>query len=295
MHELRALVSPLLRLCFEAGELICQHYHAPGDSGLSAKADDSPLTHADLDSHVHLRDGLAALTPDLPLLSEESSPGTKARRHSWSRFWLVDPLDGTKEFVAGTGEFTINIALVDDHRPVLGMLYVPLQKIAYVGIPGDFAARFSSGDGHAWERQPLATRPLAEHGDNVEARGLTVLASRRHRNRQLDACLAWLESRRGPLQRENSGSALKFCRLAEGRGDVYPRFSPCCEWDVGAGQALLEAAGGSVLGLDGKPLRYNCRDTLLSPHFLAVADADSPLWQELLANQRQFAAPAGGG
>lgn len=290
MNDLRAFVSPLLRLCFEAGELICQHYNAPGDSGLRAKADDSPLTHADLDSHVHLRDGLAQLTPGLPLLSEESSLATKAQRHTWPRFWLVDPLDGTKEFVAGTGEFTINIALVDDHRPVLGVLYVPLQKLAYVGIPGDFAARFSTCDGLDWERRALATLPLAD-GDGS---GLTVLASRRHHNRQLDACLTWLETHRGPLQRENSGSALKFCRLAEGRGDVYPRFSPCCEWDVAAGQALLEAAGGSVLGLDGEPLRYNCRDTLLNPHFLAVADAGSPLWRELLASQRQFAAPAGG-
>ena len=292
MYDLRALVSPLLQLCFEAGELICQHYHAPGDSGLSAKADDSPLTHADLDSHVHLRDGLAQLTPGLPLLSEESSPATKSQRHSWSRYWLVDPLDGTKEFVAGTGEFTINIALIEEHRPVLGLLYVPLQKLGYVGIPGDFAAHFSTSDGLKWERELLAPQPLA--GDD-DSGGLIVLASRRHQNRQLDACLAWLEARRGPLRRENSGSALKFCSLAEGRGDVYPRFSPCCEWDVAAGQALLEAAGGGVLGLDGAPLRYNCRDTLLSEHFLAVADASSPLWQELLANQRQLARPPGGG
>jgi len=292
VYNLRDLVSPLLRLCFEAGELICQHYHAPGDSGLSAKADDSPLTHADLDSHVHLRDGLAQLTPDLPLLSEESSAATKSQRHSWPRFWLVDPLDGTKEFVAGTGEFTINIALIEDHRPVLGLLYVPLQKLAYVGIPGDFAARFSTRDGLDWEREMLAPQLL--EGDAASV-GLVVLASRRHRNRQLDACLAWLEAHRGPLQRDNSGSALKFCHLAEGRGDVYPRFSPCCEWDVAAGQALLEAAGGGVLGLDGKPLRYNFRDTLLSQHFLAVADASSPLWQELLAEQRRLVRPPGAG
>src|SRR5690606_23956458 len=194
--------------CFEAGELICQHYHAPGDSGLSAKADDSPLTHADLDSHVHLRDGLAQLTPGLPLLSEESSPATKAQRHAWRRFWLVDPLDGTKEFVAGTGEFTINIALVENHQPVLGVLYVPLQKLAYVGIPGHFAARFSTDDGLTWERKPLLTQPLADDRDSAASRGLTVLSSRRHRNAQLDACLAWLETRRGPLLRENSGSAL---------------------------------------------------------------------------------------
>ncbi|MEQ9463114.1 MAG: 3'(2'),5'-bisphosphate nucleotidase CysQ [Haliea sp.] len=294
MVDLNVLIQPLLRLCFEAGELICGHYHAPGDSGLRAKADDSPLTHADLDSHVHLRDGLAQLTPGVPLLSEESSAETKAQRHTWRRFWMVDPLDGTKEFVAGNGEFTINIALIEDHRAVLGLLYIPLQKLAYAGIPGSLAARFSTVDGESWERRPLATRVLEDDRGTAAPRSLTVLASRRHRNRQLDACLAWLEAQRGPLQRENSGSALKFCHLAEGRGDVYPRFSPCCEWDVAAGQAVLEAAGGSVLGLDGNPLRYNCRDTLLSADFLAVGDAGNPLWPALLANQRQYATPVSG-
>lgn len=288
MQDLSYLIKPLLRLCFDAGELICEHYHAPGDSGLHAKADESPLTHADIDSHIHLRERLAALTPGWPLLSEESSAAEKAQRHGWQRFWLVDPLDGTKEFVAGTGEFTINIALVDDHRPVLGVLYVPLQKTAYVGIPGQLAARYTSADGEAWQQQPLAIRPLA---DDVP---LTVLASRRHRSPRLHSVLDWLEARRGPLERDNSGSALKFCQLAEGRGDFYPRFSPCSEWDVAAGQAVVEAAGGSVLGMDGKPLRYNCRNSLLSPHFYAIADAGHPLWQDLLAITPEFEGAAPG-
>ncbi len=283
MPDLTAFVPPLLQLCLEAGQLICDHYHAPGDSGLRAKTDNSPLTHADMDSHAYLRDGLAALTPQLPLLSEESSPAQKAQRHAWPRFWMVDPLDGTKEFIAGTGEFTINIALIDQHRPVLGVLYIPLQKMACVGVPGELSARFIADANGQWRQEPLHTRALP----GAQA-GVTVLASRRHRNAALDACLAWLEAHCGPLQRENSGSALKFCQLAEGRGDVYPRFSPCSEWDVAAGQAVVEAAGGSVLGLDGNPLRYNCRDSLLSPHFLAVGDAHNALWPALLAHQRQL-------
>ncbi len=287
VHDLTTLIPPLLELCRTAGELICEHYHAPGDSGLRAKTDNSPLTHADMDSHTCLRDGLAALTPDLPLLSEESSPAQKARRHAWARFWMVDPLDGTKEFIAGTGEFTINIALIDAHRPVLGVLYTPLQKVACVGVPGTLSARFTADTRGGWRQQALATRALGDAPG-----GVTVLASRRHRNAQLDACLAWLESRCGTLQRENSGSALKFCQLAEGRGDVYPRFSPCCEWDVAAGQAVVEAAGGSVLGMDGLPLRYNCRDSLLSPHFLAVGEAHNALWPALLEHQRQVAGDA---
>ena len=287
MHDLTALVPPLLQLCLKAGELICQHYHAPGDSGLSAKTDNSPLTHADLDSHVCLRDGLAALTPELPLLSEESSAEQKARRHAWERYWLVDPLDGTKEFIAGTGEFTINIALIDRHRPVLGVLYIPLQKVACVGVPGQLSARFVASEDGTWQEQALTTRSLQQAASAPG--GVTVLASRRHRNAELDSCLAWLETHCGPLRRDNSGSALKFCQLAEGRGDVYPRFSPCCEWDVAAGQAVVEAAGGSVLGLDGQPLRYNTRDSLLSPHFVAVGEAHNPLWPDLLAHQRQAA------
>ena len=277
--ELNHLTEALLRLCCEAGEMICRHYHAPGDAGLQSKSDDSPLTQADLDSHAHLREGLAQLTPDWPMLSEESSPARKAQRRDWPCFWLVDPLDGTKEFVAGTGEFTINIALVRDHVPVLGLLYVPLQRAAYLGIPGQGAWCFRRQEEGGWSKTDLATRPL------VEGRPLLVLASRRHRNPRLRACLAWLEQRwDAPLERDNSGSALKFCQIAEGRGDFYPRFSPCCEWDVAAGQALLEACGGAVLGLDGQPLRYNARDSLMSPHFYALGDAGHPLWQELLAH-----------
>jgi 3'(2'), 5'-bisphosphate nucleotidase len=112
---------------------------------------------------------------------------------------------------------------------------------------------------------------------------LAVLASRRHRNRQLETCLAWLAERWGPVVRHNSGSALKFCQLVAGEGDFYPRFSPCCEWDTAAGQAVLEAAGGALLGIDGLPLRYNCRSSLFSPHFYAIADPGHPLWAELLA------------
>ncbi|WP_269473223.1 3'(2'),5'-bisphosphate nucleotidase CysQ family protein [Kineobactrum salinum] len=128
MQDLLELVEPLRRLCFEAGELICRHYHAPGETSVEAKADHSPLTHADLDSHIHLRDGLARLAPQWPLLSEESSAAHKAHRLQWPCYWLVDPLDGTREFIEGSGEFTINVALIREHRPVLGLLYIPCAK-----------------------------------------------------------------------------------------------------------------------------------------------------------------------
>jgi 3'(2'), 5'-bisphosphate nucleotidase len=281
VQELVSLVDPLLELCREAGALICRHYHAPGTSDFEFKDDQSPLTLADTQSHALLQVGLRALDEQLPILSEESPPDALIGRRGWQRFWLVDPLDGTKEFLAGTGEFTINIALIDDHRPVLGVLYLPLEQTAFVGIPGLAAHRYHyRPQSHQWERHSLAVRAL-EPG-----RALAVLASRRHRNDRLEACLAWLRQRWQPVERLDSGSALKFCQLAQGAGDFYPRFSPCCEWDTAAGQAVLEAAGGALLGLDGRPLRYNCHESLYSPHFYAIADAGHPLWRDLLAERQ---------
>ena len=275
MPPLDSLVPSLLELCHQAGELICAHYHAPGADQFQAKGDDSPLTRADLDSHACLQAGLAALAPQLPVLSEESSDGELEQRREWRRYWLVDPLDGTKEFLARTGEFTINIALIDDHHPVLGLLYLPLEELAYVGIPGQGARRYHYRDDR-WEHRPLRVRKLNQ------GRPLMVLASRRHRGPRLRACLEWLEEHWAQVARADSGSALKFCQLVEGQGDFYPRFTPCCEWDTAAGQALLEAAGGRLLGLDGNPLRYNLSDSLLSPNFYAIADPDHSLWRQLL-------------
>jgi 3'(2'), 5'-bisphosphate nucleotidase len=186
---------------------------------------------------------------------------------------MVDPLDGTREFLERTGEFTINIALIEAQRPVLGLVYEPLVQAANLGIVGEGAWRLQRGvDG--WRSAPLQTRTLASET-------LVLLASRRHSNSRLDSCLAYLEGTY-KIERRNSGSALKFCDLAAGRGDCYPRFSPCSEWDVAAGDALVTAAGGAVLGLDGQPLRYNARESLLSPHFIAVGDNDAALWQRLI-------------
>ncbi len=274
--DLPALVPPLLALCQRAGDEICEYYRSPDANQYQPKDDDSPLTQADIASHQRLSAGLASLDPALPILSEESSDEEKAGRRAWPAFWMVDPLDGTKEFLARTGEFTINIALIVDHRAVLGVIYSPLEAQAYVGIPGAWARRYSRVEDN-WT--PLTTRGLERE------RPLTVLASRRHRGPRLQGCLEWLEQQWGEIHRDNSGSALKFCQLAAGEGDIYPRYSPCSEWDTAAGQALLEAAGGALLGLDGKPLRYNCRDTLLSPYFIALGDPDHWLSQQLLARE----------
>tara|TARA_R110001599_G_scaffold351822_1_gene584808 strand:+ start:144263 stop:145108 length:846 start_codon:yes stop_codon:yes gene_type:complete len=280
VQQLPDLVPPLLELCSEAGELICKHYYAPGATAFEAKDDQSPLTLADTESHAALQAGLQAMQPRLPVLSEESAPEALVGRLGWSEYWLVDPLDGTKEFLAETGEFTVNIALIRQHRPVLGILYLPLEQVAYVGIPGQGACSYELRGTGKWCQQALKARVLGSAAE------LTVLASRRQHNSKLDECLQWLREHWGPIARQDSGSALKFCQLARGEGDFYPRFSPCCEWDTAAGQALLEAVGGAVLGMDGKPLRYNCGESLLSPHFFAIADAGHALWRDLLDEQR---------
>lgn len=268
-------VDALLTLCAEAGELIAREYHGSHADEYREKSDDSPITRADVASHHCLVDGLRRLLPDIPVLSEESPGDAIAQRHRWQRLWLVDPLDGTREFLQRTGEFTVNLALVEDGAPRLGILYLPLEKLAYLGIPGA-NGWLCRRQGEGWTRRILTPRGL------VAAKGVTVVASRRHRNALLERTLSLLAERSGPIERLNSGSALKFTQLADGRGDFYPRFSPCSEWDVAAGQALLESVGGAVLGLDGRPLRYNARETLLSPHFFAMADASAPLWAELL-------------
>ena len=274
--KLQGLIKPLLEIGRETGDAICEHYHGPDSADFEAKGDDSPLTSADLAADQVLQKGLKALAPEVPVLSEESGAAVRKERRQWQQYWLIDPLDGTREFLARTGEFTVNIALIDNHRPVLGLLYLPLRQLGYVGIPGVGSRCYRRGEGAEWTSRALHVRPL-EAG-----RPLVLLASRRHRNHRLRFCLDWLTGQWGACDRQNSGSALKFCQLAEGRGDFYPRFTPCCEWDTAAGQALLEGAGGCLLDLSGQPLRYNTKASLYSPDFLAIADTDHPLWARLL-------------
>jgi 3'(2'), 5'-bisphosphate nucleotidase len=274
-EQLQSLVAPLLALCRRAGDVVCRYYSQPGTGELTFKNDTSPLTRADLDSHEMICDGLERLTPGTPILSEESDEVAPHTRRRWQRFWLVDPLDGTREFVERTGEFTINVAMIAGQRPVLGVLYLPLQREAYVGIPGIESRCYRQSGEQSWSVRETTTRALPR-------RGVTVLTSRRYAGDRLQGCLDWLERESGPVRRIASGSAMKFCQLVDGPGDFYPRFAPSCEWDIAAGQAVLEAAGGALLGMSGEPLRYNARDTLLSPDFYAIAQPGHPLWQRLL-------------
>jgi 3'(2'), 5'-bisphosphate nucleotidase len=224
---------------------------------VTAKSDTSPLTMADLRSHRLIVAALQKLTPDIPVLSEESAALTYSERSRWTRYWLVDPLDGTKEFLSRNGEFTVNIALIDNQRPVLGVVTVPVQDLNYWGIPGQGSWR-SVGAGPA-----IAIRATQQAANPVR-----VVGSKSHRGDSLDAFLARL----GPYELLPVGSSLKFCMVAEGAADLYPRLGPTSEWDTAAAQAVVEGAGGCVVTLDGRPLAYNTKAELLNPHFFVYAD-----------------------
>ncbi|MEO5629641.1 MAG: 3'(2'),5'-bisphosphate nucleotidase CysQ [Thermomonas sp.] len=229
-------------------------YHGAFD--VEHKEDRSPLTAADLAAHRCIVAGLQALTPDIPVLSEESKTLDIAQRRTWSRFWLVDPLDGTREFIKRNGEFTVNIALIEDGVASFGVIQQPVGGGVWHGAPGSGAFRRDGDiDAGIHVRKP-ATRPLR------------IAASRSHRDVRTQALLDALTGSEAMA----CGSSLKFCRIAEGELDLYPRFGPTSEWDTAAGQAILEAAGGAVLDPRGRPLRYNQRDTLLNGDFIAFGD-----------------------
>jgi 3'(2'), 5'-bisphosphate nucleotidase len=244
-------ISNICALAKKAGKAILQVYN--GEIAVEIKDDKSPLTAADKASHEIIAAGLKALTPDIPILSEEGRDVPYEERKNWERFWLVDPLDGTKEFIKRNGEFTVNIALIEGNAPVFGVVYVPVQDKMYVGIVGE-GAFLQEGDGEPRKIQVRKPDPKA---------GLTVVMSRSHPSPELQEYLKDIKVAEAlPV-----GSSLKLCAVAEGKADLYPRLGPTMEWDTGAGQAVVQAAGGTVLMLEGKPLPYN-KENLLNPYFI---------------------------
>jgi 3'(2'), 5'-bisphosphate nucleotidase len=254
-QRLAELLPRVIEIAREAGREILRVY--AGEFAVTRKQDSSPLTEADLASQRVIAAGLQRVAPEIPLLAEESTEDEVAQRRSWPTLWLVDPLDGTREFVKRNGEFTVNIALVHEHEPLLGVLYAPVDDVCYYAARGLGAER---RDGQGRRDTLRVSAPGHEPP--------RVLASRSHRGKGIDAVLARL----GAHEVVSVGSALKFARLAEGGADFYPRLSPTSEWDTAAGQAIVEAAGGQVTDLQGAPLRYNARDTVLNPAFAAWGD-----------------------
>jgi 3'(2'), 5'-bisphosphate nucleotidase len=251
----RQLLDAVVGIARSAGEAILAVYRS--DFAVQAKEDRSPLTEADLRAHAVIVEALVALTPDLPVLSEESATVPFESRSAWRRYWLVDPLDGTREFVKRNGEFTVNIALIEGHAPVLGVVHAPVLDVTYAGGAALGAFKQVAGG----DRLPIhvATRATPP---------VRVVGSRSHAGDSLARFLANLDAH----ELVRMGSSLKLCLVAEGVADVYPRLGPTSEWDTAAAQAVVEGAGGAVTDTAGQPLRYNAKAELLNPQFLVFGD-----------------------
>lgn len=253
-------------LALDAGRRILDVYEqGERDVKVTAKTDGSPLTAADRVAHETIAASLKRLTPDIPLLSEEFVAADYETRAHWTRFWLVDPLDGTKEFVSRNGEFTVNIALIENGRPTLGVVYVPVPGLTYYACRGQGAHKHKEGaTPRAIRVRPKPTgKPM-------------VVASRSHAGDHLATFLAYL----GPHDTVSIGSSLKLCLIAEGTADVYPRLGPTMEWDTAAAQCVVEEAGGQVVDCAGNVLRYNKPD-LHNPWFV-VSGPNTHDWLALV-------------
>jgi 3'(2'), 5'-bisphosphate nucleotidase len=254
LQDRARLVSEIEALARAAGAAIMRVYAT--DFSVRDKADDSPVTAADEQAEAVILDGLGRLTPTVPIVSEEASAAGRTPRVA-DRFWLVDPLDGTKEFIRRNGEFTVNIALIEQGTPTLGVVFAPAQGRLFSGVAGIGAVLDDAGG-----RRAIAVR-------RAPPEGLTVVSSRSHGDA---AALAKFLNGRAVAANTNAGSSLKFCLLAAGEADLYPRLGRTMEWDTAAGDGVLRAAGGRVLTLAGEPLRYG-KVGFENPHFVAEANA----------------------
>ena len=259
------MINEIRRIAAEAGDAIMKTYDDPAQ--VETKEDDSPLTQADRAAHNCIVAALTALTPDIPVLSEESEGISTEERLGWKRFWLVDPLDGTKEFIKKTGQFTVNIALIEDGEPTLGVVLAPASGLEY----------FASRNNGVFKRLGQA-EPEKIHVSEIDKDKLRIVASRDHAGPKVATMLEKLPS----AELVSMGSSLKFCLVAEGAADLYPRFVPTMEWATGAAQCILEEAGGAVCTLDGYRLGYGKQD----PRNPSIIAAGHPTldWKALLPN-----------
>ncbi|WP_151994058.1 3'(2'),5'-bisphosphate nucleotidase CysQ [Buttiauxella massiliensis] len=241
------MLDKICQLAREAGAAIMQVYDGQKPLEATQKSDDSPVTAADIAAHTIILQGLQTLTPDIPVLSEED-PQSWENRQNWGRYWLVDPLDGTKEFLKRNGEFTVNIALIEKGKAVLGVVYAPVLNVMY-----------SAAEGKAWKEENGVRNQIHVR----DARPPLVVISRSHGDDELKEYLHQL----GEHQTTSIGSSLKFCLVAEGQAQLYPRFGPTNIWDTAAGHAVAAAAGAHVHDWQGKSLDYTPRESFLNPGF----------------------------
>jgi len=253
------LINKVVKLAKDAGESILDIYNNP-NSDFKLKEDKSPLTVADIASHKIIVKGLKDLKPELPIISEEGSEIPFKVRSKWNRYWLVDPLDGTKEFLQKNGEFTVNISLIDNNRPILGVINIPVNDETYWG---------SESEGSFFQEGALKIKKI--HVKNKYQGPIRIASSRSHPSILLNLFLKKIKD----YELVTKGSSIKFCLIASGQADIYPRLGPTSEWDTAAGQAILVNAGGSVIQMNGSPLRYNKKKSLLNQNFIAISTDQS--------------------
>jgi 3'(2'), 5'-bisphosphate nucleotidase len=265
MNELLNEVTLIARA---AGEAVMEVYR--GHIEVERKEDNSPLTVADLAANHVIQSNLNKLSPDLPIISEESASIDYSVRSTWTSYWLVDPLDGTREFIKRNDEFTVNIALIEEGRPVLGVVYAPALGLMYS----------ASAETGAIKQQGTTT-PVPIRARPLDTTRPVIAGSRSHAGEKMESFLRQVEARYAPPRLLSLGSSLKICLVAEGEADVYPRLGPTSEWDTAAAQAVLECAGGRIVDHEGNMLRYNSKASLLNPEFFACGIAP-PAWHEFL-------------
>ncbi|MDC3415841.1 3'(2'),5'-bisphosphate nucleotidase CysQ [Aquibacillus salsiterrae] len=249
----------LYSIALAAGKEIMSVYK--DDFAVEVKADDSPITVADNRANRVILDGLKRLNPDIPVLSEEGNETSFDERKSWQKFWLVDPLDGTKEFIKKNDEFTVNIALIESNYPTLGIIYAPALDVVYFGAEGVGAFKLEhASTAFIQDNEDLLRKSVRLSG--IGSKDVTrIVASRSHMSKETEAFIEEIKAKYGQVEAVSSGSSLKFCLVAEGKADFYPRYAPTMEWDTGAGQAIVEAAGGKVSRYeDGARFFYNRED-----------------------------------
>lgn len=266
--DLSSLCNSCINIARQAGAKILEIYETEFD--IEHKDDKTPLTNADLASHHTIIDALAALTPDIPVLSEESAKLPFEERSRWGVYWLVDPLDGTREFIKRNGEFTVNIALIKDHKSILGVIHVPVLDVDYFAYEGGGAFKSE----HGGEAQPITVKA-------AEDNRIVVAGSRSHGSEEMQKYMKNIAASYAEVDILSMGSSLKFCLVAEGKADLYPRLGLTSEWDTAAAQCIVEQAGGQVTRTDMSTLEYNTKDSLLNPFFFVFGN-DPKDWSSFL-------------
>lgn len=263
--DLDSLLPPVVSIAKQAGDVILDVYQRTSFEVID-KEDDSPVTEADIGAHNLIHEQLSQLDVHFPVLSEESLKISAEERRAWDTYWLVDPLDGTREFVKRNDEFSVNIALIHQGKSILGVIYAPVSEVTHYAAK-DIGAFRRNDDG---ELQKIQVRDLPKEP--------LIFDSRSHKTQKMQQYLQNVPA----YQLQSMGSSLKSCMVAEGSADLYIRFGPTCEWDTGAAQCILEEAGACIVDLDLNPLQYNQKDSLLNPEFMVCNKASLSLWASYL-------------